>query len=73
MSIVIQNIGLVEVFYMITKLLNFQQDLEDSFLLDCSLEDVKQNKEAYKLYKKLKKQRKYVDKIKRITEKHIIK
>ena len=58
---------------MITKLLNFQQDLEDSFLLDCSLEDVKQNKEAYKLYKKLKKQRKYVDKIKRITEKHIIK
>ena len=58
---------------MLEKLLNFQQDLEDTFTLDCSPEDVKQDKEAYKLYKKLKKQRKYIDKIKRITDKHIIK
>lgn len=58
---------------MITKLLNHQQELEDSFRLDCSAEDVETNKEAYKLYKKLKKQRKYVDKIKRITERQILK
>lgn len=58
---------------MITKLLNYQQDLEDSFKLDCSPEDIESNKEASKLYKKLKKSRKYIDKIKRITDKYIIK
>ena len=53
-------------------LVEHQRDVEDSFKLDCSFEDVKTDKEAYKLYKKLKKQRKYVDKIIKITNKHII-
>ena len=34
---------------MITKLLNYQQELEDSFRLDCSPEDVDIFKEAYLL------------------------
>ena len=54
---------------MLEKLLNYQRDLEYSFTLDCSTEDIKQNKEATKLYKKLKKSRKYVDKIRKITDK----
>ena len=58
---------------MITKLLNYQQELEDSFRLDCSPEDVDIFKEAYVTYKKIRKSRKYIDKIKRITEKYIIK
>ena len=54
---------------MIAKLLNYQRDLEDSFALDCSPEDIKQSKEATKLHKQLKKSRKYIDKIKNITDK----
>ena len=58
---------------MITKLLNYQQELEDAFRLDCSPEDLDIFKEAYVTCKKIVKSRKYVDKIQRITEKHIIK
>lgn len=54
---------------MITKLLNYQQELEDSFRLDCSPEDVDIFKEAYVAYKTLRRQRKRVEKIKRLTDK----
>ena len=58
---------------MITKLLNYQQELEDTFRLDCSSEDLNIFKEAHMTYKKIRKSRKYIDQIKRITEKYIIK
>lgn len=38
----------------------YQQDCEDAFRLDCSEEDVKNDKEAKKLFKQLQKQRKCV-------------
>lgn len=40
------------------KFLEYQQDLEDSFKLDCSNEDLKTDKEAKRCYKVLKKYRK---------------
>lgn len=55
---------------MIAKLLTYQQDLEDSFKLDCSPEDVDIFKEAYVVYKRLRRQRKCVDKIKRLVDKY---
>lgn len=54
---------------MITKLLNYQQELEDTFILDCSSEDLDIFKEAYVTYKILRRQRKRVEKIKRLTDK----
>ena len=66
-------IGIRFVDELIKPITDYQQDLECAFKLDCSPEDIKQDKEAAKLYKKLKQQRKYVDKIKRITERQILK
>lgn len=37
------------------KFLKYQQDLEDSFKLDCSKEDLKADKEAKRCYKVLRK------------------
>ena len=47
----------------------YQQDLEDAFKLECSEEDVENNKEAKKLFKWLQKQRKYVNKIEKLQQK----
>ena len=58
---------------LIKPITDYQQDLEFAFKLDCSLEDIKQDKEAAKLNKEIKKSRKYVDKIKKITEKLVLK
>ena len=41
-----------------TKFLKYQQDLEDSFRLDCNEEDIKTDKEAKRCYKVLKRYRK---------------
>lgn len=47
-----------------TTLLNYLKDLEDSFKLDCSSEDLKIDDEAKRCYKQLKKLRSH-------TKKHI--
>lgn len=54
-------------------LANYQQDLEYAFKIDCSPEDIKQDKEAAKLNKKIIKSRKSIDRIKKITEKLVLK
>jgi hypothetical protein len=46
-----------------------QQDLEDAFRLDCSEEDIKSDKEAKKLFKQLKKQRKHTHKMEKLYQK----
>ena len=52
----------------IEPLLSYQQELEDSFRLDCSPEDLDIFKEARVCYKKIRKSRKYVNKIRKLVE-----
>lgn len=50
---------------------NYQRECEDAFRLECSEEDIKSNKDAKKLYKRLKKQRRYIKKVERLINKII--
>ena len=65
--------GIRQIDEMLKPLVEYQKDLEDAFKLDCSPEDLDIFKEAYVCYKKIVKSRKCVDKIKRITERRILK
>lgn len=49
--------------------LSYQQDMESAFWLDCNEEDVKENAEARALYKYLLKQRRCIEKIKKLETK----
>ena len=47
----------------------YQQELEDAFKLECTAEDIKNDKYAKQLYKKIKKQVALAKKINRLTRK----
>lgn len=49
-----------------------QQDLESAFILDASIEDIKTNKEAKRLYKYISKRRKYVKLIEFLIKKECL-
>ena len=46
-----------------------QKDLEDTFLLDCNPEDIKNDKEAKKAFKVIRKQGKFIKKIYKVFSK----
>lgn len=50
------------------KIKQWQQECEDALRLDCSLEDIKIVPEARKLWKFLKKQRRYVNLVQRLED-----
>ena len=45
-----------------------QQDCEDAFWLDCSEEDIKNDKEAKKIFHQFQKQRKYTEMMDRLYQ-----
>jgi hypothetical protein len=49
--------------------LAYQQDMEGAFWLECSEEDLKEDKDAKLLYKWLAKQRKRIEKITKLEKK----
>ena len=49
-----------------------QQDLESAFILDASIEDIKTNKEAKKLYKYISKRKKYIKLIEFLIKKECL-
>lgn len=49
----------------------YQQDLEDAFWLDCSTEDIKNDKEVKKMFKQLKKQRIWAQMMEKLHQKMI--
>lgn len=49
----------------------YQRDCEDAFWLDCSEEDIKKDKEVTKVFKQLKKQRRWAQMMERLYQKMI--
>lgn len=56
------------IYTTINNLRKYQQELEDSFKLNVSKEDMRTNPDAKELAKKLKKQRKVIDKVCKMLE-----
>ena len=47
----------------------YQKECEDAFLLECSIDDIKEDKDAKKLWKFIKRQRRRVNKIRKLEYK----